>query len=291
MDLWPPANYRVGFPLRFHLIEVPLFRLWGALLPQRPRGLVRSFNQEHSYIEEWVRRHELETVHWVDIGAGDGIDMSNTYALAAAGHPGLAIEGSPLRFAQLSQNYRRFPQVALARRFVEVGTIADLLAGFGVPSAVDVVSLAIDGFDLHIAKAVMDRFRPRLWVVEWNPIIPPGIGFSVDPVADFRWQVGWLAGCSLSAWAAFASQHDYAMTRAQGAALYLEDLHDPLSRSGQSVEELWHQYQSDSTGVHLEPPQGWPDLMHLSQDDAVAFLSEQIRGTGQSGSVWAELGS
>ena len=43
----------------------------------------------------------------IEIGAGDGVRMSNTYRCFKSGFPGLAIEADANKFARLKKNYQK----------------------------------------------------------------------------------------------------------------------------------------------------------------------------------------
>lgn len=264
-------------------------RLLGGLLPQTTKGRFQTFNDEHVFIDEWLSRHPDHDVTWVDIGAGDGLDMSNTYLLAAKGFSGVAIEGDPLRFAQLAINYRELPNVRLSRTYITPESAGDLLTGLLVSRTVDIISLDIDGFDLHVAEAVMGYLRPRLWIVEWNVLIPPGIGFSVRADPDFRWTGTWFSGCSLSAWGAFAKRHGYNCTQADGCALYLEDSADPGARPNRPISDLYERSPLGELGNRsFQPPAEWPDLHELSTKETLHAIDLEARKQGSNFDIWIE---
>src|ERR1039458_1485960 len=157
VDLWPPINYAPRRRTRFWVVEAPLFRATGALFPQEQVGTTfRTFFDEHQYVRGWCDRHPGTDRSYVDIGAGDGIDMNNTFELARAGWAGVCLEGYPLRFAQLAQTYRSLPSVTLVRAYVSPKNVGSLLQDAGVDRSVPVLNLDIDSYDLHIARALME---------------------------------------------------------------------------------------------------------------------------------------
>ena len=149
--------------MRFFVIEVPLYRILGALTPQKSTGKFTTFNSEHLYIKDWIIRENIKQEHsyFVDIGAGDGIDMSNMYLLAKDGWRGVSIEADELRFAQLSQTYRSLPKISLFRTFVTQSNILNILKSANIPTNFQVLSLDIDGADLYIAESLLTQFRPK----------------------------------------------------------------------------------------------------------------------------------
>ncbi|HET9984850.1 MAG TPA: nucleotidyltransferase family protein [Longimicrobiales bacterium] len=159
-----------------------------------------SFASEGRHLRELLARLGVARGGYaVDLAAGDGVTQSCTLPLFRdLGWSGLAVECDAARFALLSHVYRRFPRVALARRWVTPGNVASLLAESGVPADFTVLNLDLDSFDLPVAAAVLARFRPLVVDMEVNEKVPPPIRFAVDS-AEFRWDEGHCYGCSLSA--------------------------------------------------------------------------------------------
>src|SRR6185312_3618119 len=61
-----------------------------------------------SYIEQLLPQDWPKTV--VDIGAGNGVRWSNSYALLSSGWKGLGIEADAQKYALLKKVYGNFPQ-------------------------------------------------------------------------------------------------------------------------------------------------------------------------------------
>ena len=70
-----------------------------------------SQNGEQKIILDYFENKEVG--HFLDIGANDGITLSNVYALALKGWGGVMCEPSPKAFDLLSRNYKPFPSVLL----------------------------------------------------------------------------------------------------------------------------------------------------------------------------------
>src|SRR5438046_2917429 len=54
----------------------------------------------------------------VDLGAGDGVRWSNTYALFTNGWRGVGVESDSRRFTKLARAYRHYPRVFACRNLV-----------------------------------------------------------------------------------------------------------------------------------------------------------------------------
>jgi hypothetical protein len=147
----------------------------------------------------------------VEFGAWDGEHLSNTYNLIAnRSFSAVLIEGSESRFTELQHRFRDNPRVVPLNAFVGF-TASDgldaLLAATGIPLEFDVLSIDIDGNDYHAWKAV-DRYRPKLVVIEFNPTIPSAVEF-VQP-ADLAVN----QGASMLSMSLLAKQKGYELVAA-----------------------------------------------------------------------------
>ncbi|MEP6743761.1 MAG: hypothetical protein ABJB61_14785, partial [bacterium] len=162
------------------------------------------------YIDELVPRDKPGTV--VDIGAGNGVRWSNSYALVLEGWNALGIESDPHKYDFLTQVYRRFPNARPLNCRVQPDSIEALLEGFDINKDFSVLCLDIDGNDYWILEAILSSFRPRLIVTEINEKIPPPIRFIVkyDPAFKLRHH---FYGYSIAALGDLCARHGYGILR------------------------------------------------------------------------------
>ena len=120
--IWPPQNFSDRNKLLYTVIDKPLAKR-GVFLPRHnlKNKVVltrfKTFHDEHIVIDKMLKELNLsyQDAFFVDIGAGDSIDMNNTYLLAAAGANGISLELNSSKFAMMGVTYRDLPQVALGR--------------------------------------------------------------------------------------------------------------------------------------------------------------------------------
>lgn len=122
-----------------------------------------------------------ETDRWcVEFGAWDGKYLSNTRNLIEnAGYSAVMIEANEKKFAQLKESYASNENVITVNAFVgftESDGLDAILAGLGIPSDFDFLSIDVDGNDYHIWQAV-SRYRPKTVCIEFNPTIATGVRF------------------------------------------------------------------------------------------------------------------
>src|SRR5256714_1793343 len=146
----------------------------------------------------------------VDIGAGDGVRGSNTYAVFRRGWRGLGVEGDERRARRLSRAYRNFLEVEPAHALTTPSNVIALLREHGVPHDFGVLSLDIDSYDYWVLDSILKGFRPRVVVTEINEKIPPPVRFVVRYDPDFRLQHHFF-GYSIASLEELCERHSYAL--------------------------------------------------------------------------------
>ena len=136
------------------------------------------------YIAELLPPNHNRTA--VDIGAGDGMRWSNTYALFSNGWKGIGIEFDPRKFVKLAGAYKHYPDVYACRHRATPKNIVPLLQSYEIGEDFGVLSLDIDGNDYWVLRAILSAFRPQLIITEINEKIPPPIRFVVKYDQDFQ---------------------------------------------------------------------------------------------------------
>jgi len=176
----------------------------------------RSYNDEEAIIADFFTNHlPLRHEFCVDIGAGDGLTMSNTHFLLAGGWSGVLVEYDPKSFAQLAAVYTQTPAAQLARCRATPEGIVPLLRACDAPRDFDFLSLDIDGYDHFVLDAVLADYRPALICTEINEAFPPPVKFVVNYRPDFRWNLDKFFGHSISKVQDLCDRRDYAIVRVE----------------------------------------------------------------------------
>jgi len=144
----------------------------------------RTNNILAKYIAKVLPQDQPRTV--VDIGAGNGVRWSNSYALMLAGWKGLGVEADPEKYALLAKVYSKLPQAHASNSLVDPSNISSLLRDFEIVKNFGVLCLDIDGNDYWVLDALLSNFRPGLVVTEINENIPPPLRFVVKFDPDFQ---------------------------------------------------------------------------------------------------------
>ncbi len=155
-----------------------------------------------------------ENQFFVDIGAGDGICASNTFALYSNNWNGLAFECNSNKFAELATlYYNEVPYVMLSNNKVNPENIEYLLKYHQVPKEFGFLSLDIDGYDYFVLDKIMGLYRPSLICTEINERIPPPIKFTVRWDPDYVWPQNHFYGQSISQLYTLCLKYDYALVK------------------------------------------------------------------------------
>lgn len=163
---------------------------------------------EDGIMLEILRRiNYLNSGTYVEFGIGDGTE-NNTLILAALGWRGIWIDGSEL-VVNISNN-ENFQYI---KKWITLENITDVVQG-GIKnigaSTIDVVSLDLDGNDIHFCeKLLVNGIRPKLFVVEYNAKFPPPVEFKIEYDPSHIWQGDDYFGASLTSFTKLFEQFNY----------------------------------------------------------------------------------
>jgi hypothetical protein len=201
--IYPLPNYSILQLLYYWLLERPL-AVRGIFIPRHnsKKKLIEEFrthHNEHIIIDKIFKELQIKTneIFFLDIGAAEGVGMSNTYLLAAGGARGISIEFNPSKFAMMAVTYRELPNVRLAKNVVTPENVCPLIKGLDAPDIIDILSLDIDSYDYYVLESLLNKYEFKILCLEINPIFPIEIDFTVKYPAS-EWLGGNFQGMSLS---------------------------------------------------------------------------------------------
>ena len=163
---------------------------------------VYSQTDEDGIIAEIFRRIGAGARTFVEIGCGNGTE-NNTHFLLLDGWRGTWIDGSKMnvdliaRWIPLETSRLHVRRVMVTRdNAVELVRAAmDRLRA----RELDLLSLDIDGNDLHVLQRVLPAARPRVVVAEYNGKFPPPLEVSIAYDESHTWAMDDYFGASLQA--------------------------------------------------------------------------------------------
>lgn len=241
----------------------------------RKKGHFSNFG-EQKIIEKYVKRLAIEEQSKiaVDIGAGNGIRMSNTYALFMNGWNGVGIEYDSRKAAELAEAYKFYPNVSACRCLVTPLNIVSLLRGYSIKNDFGVLSLDIDSYDLPVLDALLSEFRPRLIVSEINEKIPPPIKFNVKYNRDFTLRHHFY-GYSLASLNDLLKRYNYAVLELEYNNVFLAPAELPGVKPI-GIERAYREgYLERKDRKEKFSPNDNMEILHtLKPEEAIAFLDK-----------------
>lgn len=240
----------------------------------------RSFSNfdEDPIIRDLLSKIQLRHRFAVDIGAGDGETMSNSYSLFKSGWDGIAAEWDGLRFAKLAYRYSGFPGARLIRARITPDNVLDLLAASGAPKEFGFLNLDIDSYDHYVLEKLLGAYRPSLICAEINEKIPPPLKFTVKWDPGHAWAQDHFFGQSLSMLEDLAKRQGYALVGLEynNAFLIPRELNPvPILSAAEAYRKGYadrpDRLQRLPWNKDMEP------LLTLPKEDAIAFIDEKFR--------------
>ncbi|MEO7425109.1 MAG: hypothetical protein ABI036_07970, partial [Fibrobacteria bacterium] len=191
-----------GFPNGKGLVKKGLAALGWELRRMRPASDSGSpgfsnFNED-AIIRNLLAKIPIRHRFAVDIGAGDGETMSNSYSLFRSAWEGIAVEWGAARFARLAYRYADLPAARLIRARITPDNVLGLLAACEAPHEFGFLNLDIDSYDHYVLESILSGYRPSLICAEINEKVPPPIRFTVKWHPDHAWAQDHFFGQSLS---------------------------------------------------------------------------------------------
>ena len=124
----------------------------------------------------------------LEVGAQDGIDLSNTRKLILNGWKALLIEHEKSFFDKLVENYKYSPNVypvfkKVGRGYFNDGTgLQEIMKEYSVPLDIDFVSIDVDSYDYELLRCLFNNnIKPNVVCIECNPMEENFTVVNYDP--------------------------------------------------------------------------------------------------------------
>ena len=246
--------------------------------PDIAEGAAFSAFGEDAILQKVISEYPDIPHSYVDVGAGDGISMSNTYRLALQQWEGLCLELDGERFADLAERYAELPKVRLDRTRVSPDNICDTLRAHAIPRDFGILSLDIDSYDHDVLASLLENFSPRVIVAEINEKVPPPIFFTARYDATHAFD-GVCYGQSLTALTELSAKYGYRLRQCEFNNAFL--LHESICQeTAIAAEQAYNTgYRDRADRAALFPYNQRVDaLLGLSPEEGAAKFDSFISG-------------
>lgn len=119
----------------------------------------------------WVLQRIGNKGFFVDVGAHDGVESSNTYALEKAGWKGVCVEPSEAYEKMIGvRNCSLVKVAAVADKKSQTGLpLTEILYGLSAPTTIDYLSIDVDGGEMDVLRGMdFDKYHVKLITIEHN---------------------------------------------------------------------------------------------------------------------------
>lgn len=201
--------------------------------------MVNKYSQtnEESYLMDIFNVIGFTNKFLVDIGAGDGVWLSNSKRfLEEFGFTGTLIDGDNRGNENVKQEW------------ITKDNICDILNKYDCPKEFDLLSYDTDGNDYYILDGLLKEFSPRLVICEFNGTIPNGVSKTIEYNPNHTWGNDDYYGFSFEAGKKLAEKHGYKVVF-QNDALNMYLVKNELWTNEVNVTYIPNQYHKhNSTG-------------------------------------------
>jgi hypothetical protein len=154
---------------------------------------------EESFIGHIFNNIGTKHKFFVDLGAGDGVNLSNTkYFKDTLGWQGLMVDADNQGNGSVYQS------------FITDDNIIDILEKHNVPEDFDFLSIDLDGNDYYVLDRVLTDYSPSLILAEFNGTIPTDVDKVMAYNSNHIWGNDDYYGASFKAFKRLGEAHGYA---------------------------------------------------------------------------------
>lgn len=207
----------------------------------------------------------------VEIGCADG-RQNNTHQLLLDRYRGVWVDADATAIDSLSKalDGQVFEDLLILQQRVSLTScvaLAKRARYFLNTESIDLLSLDIDGNDLHVLPSFIHQLSPKLVCVEYNAKFPPPTRLAMDYNEGHAWSYDDYFGASLESWAEVFQGLGYSLT-----ACNLSGANAFFVR-----EDLIHEFTPYPIEALYQPPRYWLSVPHHGHPDSLKWLAQRLR--------------
>lgn len=236
-------------------------------------------DEEFYQFEEFLKNVPNQKKTYVDIGAGNGVNMSCTLQLAKSDDwKGVLFEIGEI--FNLTYNYKNFSNIKIAKIKVTPNNIVNLLEGFDVIKEFGFLNLDIDSYDFEVMSKILKAgFNPYVISMEINEKFPPPISFYVKYNSELSYPIGHFYGCSIVAAESLLSKNGYFLSHIYGNnAFFLNKKFYNLERK-KSISEIYEEgyinFPNRKEVFYYN--KDVDELLSLSPEESIVFIENKFK--------------
>ena len=198
---------------------------------------VFSQNGEDGIIQEILRRIGVQNKFFVEFGVEWGEVCNCARLVIQEQWEGLFIEAKRSHFEKLVERYRPYKKIRCANEFVSSSNIECILAAHEVPKELDLLSIDIDGNDYWVWAAIQN-WRPRMMVVEYNPVKGPTQKWVMAENPNHTWDGSDYFGASLASLTDLGRKKGYTLVATDSRGINAFFVRDDLAGNGRFLDPV-----------------------------------------------------
>lgn len=195
--------------------------------------------------------------HFIEIGCGDGTE-NNTHALLLQGWQGTWIDGGKEKIDHIAKWIPLdSPRLHVQHAFVTRDNVLALVTSALERShsqQLDLLSVDIDGNDLHVLQRILTAVRPRVIISEYNGKFPPPLILTVDYNPTHAWAFDDYHGASLQAFVNILDGYRLVACNLSGANAFFVRNEEATAFTAYPTEALYQPARTHLIRARFGPP-------------------------------------
>lgn len=200
---------------------------------------VFSQNGEDGIIEAIMNKIGSESKYCVEFGVEGGVQTNTRYLIEKNSWNYLYMDGNEGN----PQNVKK--------EWIFASNINSLLEKYNVPENVDIISIDVDSNDYWIWQAISEKYRPRVYILEYNASVPLGESKTIVHDDNHFWDKTNYFGASLDALVKLGKQKGYTLVGCDNEGVNSFFVRNDLINGNFDLQPIEKLYKKPNYGVKV----------------------------------------